>query len=191
MRSRRSEDSLVGSTTRSSSASPVGAAAAGASSTGAEGEAVEEDLTAVYGNLREEAGLRGGNPSREAAAGRWRGDEGTSEPRWGWERSKGAEADGAAIWPGRRRARGACGGAFPRGLVFGTLPRLELDIVRLNHGTARLVTWPIAKFHYFFGQRYAATAFNLATPFLPHPRPTAASPHIKVLRYLILSRSPL
>jgi len=26
--------------------------------------------------------------------------------------------------------------AFPRGLVFGTLPRLELDIVRLNHGTA-------------------------------------------------------
>ena len=46
MRSRRSEDSLVGSTTRScSSASPVGAAAA--SSTGAEGEAVEEDRTAV------------------------------------------------------------------------------------------------------------------------------------------------
>ena len=136
MRSRVSEDSLVGSTTRSSSASPVGAAAAGASSTGAEGEAVEEDLTAVYGNLREEAGLRGGNPSREAAAGRWRGDEGKSEPRWGWERSKGAEADGAAIWPGRRRARGGCGGAFPSGLVSGTLPRLELDIVRLNHGTA-------------------------------------------------------
>jgi hypothetical protein len=129
MRSRVSEDSLVGSTTRSSSASPVGTAAAGASSTGAEGEAVEEDRTTVYGNLREEAGLRGGNSSREAAAGRWRGDEGKSEPQWGWERSKGAEADGAAIWPGRRRARGACGGAFARGLVFGTLPRLELDML--------------------------------------------------------------
>lgn len=119
MRSRRSEDSLVGSTTRSSSASPVGAAAAGASSTGAEGEAVEEDRTVVYGNLREEAGLRRGNSSREAAAGRWRDDEGKSEPRWGWERSKGPEADGAAtaIWPRRRRARGACGW---RSLVSGT-----------------------------------------------------------------------
>lgn len=88
----------MGRTTRSSSASPVGAAAAGASSTGAEGEAVEEDRTAVYGNLREEASLRGGNSTREATAGRWRGDEGKGgEPRWGWERSKGPEADGAAI----------------------------------------------------------------------------------------------
>jgi hypothetical protein len=81
MRSRFSEDSLVGRTTRScSSASLVGAAAAAASSTGAEGEAVEEDRTAVYGSLRGEPGLRGGNPSREAAAaaGRWRGDEGKS-----------------------------------------------------------------------------------------------------------------
>lgn len=129
MRRRRSEDSLVGSTTRSSSASPVGAAAAGASSTGAEGEAVEEDRTAVYGSLRAEAGLRGGNPDREAAAGRWRGDEGKSEPWWGWERSNGAEADGAAIVSraGRRRARGACGGrsAVPSSLARRTLPRLD------------------------------------------------------------------
>ena len=113
----------MGSTTRSSSSSPVGAAAAEASSTGAEGEAVEEDRTAVYGNLREEAGLRGGNSSREVAAGRWRGDEGTSEPRWGWERSKGAEADGAAIWPRRRRAPGACGGLAGRSLVASSLAR--------------------------------------------------------------------
>lgn len=104
MRSRRSEDSFVGRTTRSCSSASLVAAAA-ASSTGAEGEAVEEDRTAVYGRRREEPGLREGNPSREmaAAAGRWSGGEGQSARRWGWERSKGAE--GAAIWPGDAELR--------------------------------------------------------------------------------------
>lgn len=133
MRRRRSEDSLVGSTTRSSSASPVGAAAAGASSTGAEGEAVEEDRTAVYGSLRAEAGLRGGNPDREAAAGRWRGDEGKSEPWWGWERSKGAEADGAAIVARATPSSGSVWRAFRRSLVFGT-PHVTPSGLRISFG---------------------------------------------------------
>jgi hypothetical protein len=116
MRRRRSEDSLVGSTTRASSfpssAATVWATAASSVAgavPGVEGEAVEDDRTAVFGSLREERDLLVTNPNREvAAAAAGRGRSGKSARRWAWERSNGAES--VAIWPGQRRGRGTCGG---------------------------------------------------------------------------------
>lgn len=66
MRSRGSEDSLVGSTTLSSFPSLAAAAASSVAwaASGADGEAVEDDRTAMFVNLRAERDWLATNPSR-------------------------------------------------------------------------------------------------------------------------------
>lgn len=82
MRSRFSEDSLVGSTTRASTTSSSAAVSLGAAppvasaASGAAAE-VEAERTAVREGPREERGSRGANPRGKAAEGQRRGEERT------------------------------------------------------------------------------------------------------------------
>lgn len=79
MRSRFSEDSLVGSTTRaftsSSAAVSLGAASPVASAASGAAAEVEAERTTVRESAREERGSRGANPRGKAAVGQRRGEE--------------------------------------------------------------------------------------------------------------------